>query len=201
MPPRRRECFENLARTTECEIICITPSNLELFVVPDHPLHPAYSYLSETHKADYLRCYLMHFYGGGYTDIKLQSGSWKQAFDDLKTSDAWINGYPVMHGHTIDACKHDWTNVVGCSALLCKANTEFTREWYSQLLHVLDTKVEELKRNPARHPQAAKWDHQGYPLEWSEILGDIYQPLCLKYKDKILKTLPSPNLELQTYRF
>ncbi len=27
-----------------------------------------------------------------------------------------------------------------------------------------------------------------YPIRWSEILGDIVQPLCLKYQDRILFT-------------
>jgi hypothetical protein len=52
------------------EVKVITPTLLPYFVLPDHPLHPAYKFLSAAHKADYLRCYLMHFYGGGYSDIK-----------------------------------------------------------------------------------------------------------------------------------
>lgn len=202
MPPKRLECFQKLTHTTECEIVCITPHNLDQFILPEHPLHPAYPYLSETHKADYLRCYLMHFYGGGWSDIKLQSGSWKSAFDDLMRDDRTIaNGYATSDGHVIPSCRHESTSVIGSAAFLFKPNTEFTQQWYITLMRVLDERLESLKQNPARHPQAAAWDRQGYPLEWSEILGDIYQPLCLKYKDRIIKTLPQPDLRLETYRF
>ena len=32
----------------------------------------------------------------------------------------------------------------------------------------------------------------GYPISWTEILGDIFHPLTSKYRDKILFTIPIP---------
>lgn len=62
---------------TYANIVLITPNNLANYV--KEPLHEAFSYLSLTHKADYLRCYFMHYFGGGYTDIKAHFKSWQGA--------------------------------------------------------------------------------------------------------------------------
>lgn len=201
MPPKRLECFRKLCESTDCEIVCITPSNLNQFVLSEHPLHSAYPYLSETHKADYLRCYLMHFYGGGYTDIKLQSGSWKKAFDDLYLSDAIANGYPVSEGHTAPSCMGYWKQLIGTNALICKPRTPFTHAWYSALISVLDNALEDLRKNPSTYPQAAKWDGRGYPLEWTATNSDIFHKIAIEFLPNILRTVPPPNLQLETYRF
>jgi hypothetical protein len=72
MSQNRLDGLHNLQTVSECEVILVTPQNLNQYILPDAPLHPGYKYLSETHKADYLRTYFMHFYGGGYSDIKKQ---------------------------------------------------------------------------------------------------------------------------------
>lgn len=61
----------------------LMPDDIMKMQLPDHPYHRAYQYLSYTHRADYLRCYFMHFYGGGYADIKEYSkdNNWKECFD------------------------------------------------------------------------------------------------------------------------
>ena len=202
MGENRLKCFNKLVESTQCEIVYITAENIHSYILPNHPLHPAYQYLSETHKADYLRCYFMHFYGGGYTDIKLQGGPWNQAFEDMDKYGWMINGYPLTYeGHATTLCREVWYKVLATSAMICKPNTMFTQEWYTQLIHCMDEHLEELKKNPATYPQAAKWDGKGYPIEWTGILGDIFQPLCLKYQDYLGRSVPPLNTELSTYRY
>ena len=74
------------------EVIFVNRENLSSWVVENSPLHPAYNYLSSVHKADYLRCYLMHHHGGGYTDIKVIENSWLLPFEQLEKSNCLING-------------------------------------------------------------------------------------------------------------
>jgi hypothetical protein len=200
MSENRLKCFNKLAESTQCEIVCITPENIHSYILPNHPLHPAYQYLSETHKSDYLRCYFMHFYGGGYTDIKLQGGSWIQAFDDMDKYGWMINGYPLTYdGHSVESCKHSWDKLIIGGAIICRSNTLLTQEWYTQLIQYMNENLEELKRNPATYPQAAKWDRRGYPIEWTGMVA-IFQSLCLKYEDYIGRSVPPLNTDLHTYR-
>jgi hypothetical protein len=65
MSVQRKECFNKLVNKSGCKVILTTRGNLNNWILPEAPLHPAFEYLSFTHKVDYLRTYFMHFYGGG----------------------------------------------------------------------------------------------------------------------------------------
>jgi hypothetical protein len=62
MSANRKKCLDSIYQHAGVDIVLITEDNLNHWLV--EPLHPAFEYLSLTHKADYLRSYLMHFYGG-----------------------------------------------------------------------------------------------------------------------------------------
>jgi hypothetical protein len=187
MSPQREECLKQFKETCGCNVILITTKNLHDYILPEHPLHPAYQFLSETHKADYLRTYLMHFRGGGYSDIKRTTGSWKQSFDDLQNSEYWICGYKEIPGGVGYGDGSRWTELVGNGAYICKPGTPLTTEWYTDMIKLLDTKLERLKQFPAKHPQDCGG---GYPVEWNEMLGRIFHRVAYTHKDKLLNTLP-----------
>ena len=51
--------------------------------------------------------------------------------------------------------------------------------------------------HPARFPRDFRGAlHNGtrseYPISWSEILGDIFLPICYEFSEKIKNTLPQP---------
>jgi hypothetical protein len=197
MSENRKRCLEKLKQDTECRIVLVTPENLDSYILPEHPLHEAYPYLSETHKADYLRTYFMHFYGGGYSDIKEPGGSWKKAFDDMRNSDAYINGYRESGPGDIafpEVAEH-YNSLVGNGAYIVKPNTSFTHAWYSSMLDVLDKKIEELKRNPAKRTDDVPSYGNGYPIEWAEILGRIFHRVSMDILDYILFTVPRPIMK------
>jgi len=81
MSDARKQSLEQLKQVSDMNVILVTKDNLHTYILPDHPLHEAYKYLSETHKSDFLRIYFMNFYGGGYSDIKRATGSWKPAYE------------------------------------------------------------------------------------------------------------------------
>lgn len=195
MSEKRRDCFEKLKEISECRIILVTPENLDEYILPEHPLHQAYPYLSETHKADYLRTYFMHFYGGGYSDIKTPSGSWKSAFSDLQNRDnVYINGYRELSPGDIAApevSKH-YSSLIGNCAYIVKPGTDFTKSWYGAMLKTLDEKLDRLKQNPATYPQEKAEDGNGYPIEWNEMLGRIFHKKLIDIQDNILFTVPRP---------
>ena len=196
----RKQSIEQLRITTEVNITVITKENLNEYILPSDPLHPAYEYLSLVHKADYLRTYFMHFYGGGYTDIKKTTSTWKPAFDMLYNSDKWINGYseiadkakyPDGYGDDFKIIEYDWSVLLGNCCYICKPKTPLTQEWYNEMLELLNQKLELLKLHPALHPRD-HYDLNGskYPLYWEEMLGKIFHKVSFKYKDHLMNTLP-----------
>src|SRR3954468_2769032 len=100
MPDTRKRCWDSFAVTGLAPIL-VTPNTLDRWIVPEHPLHDAYEYLSPVHRADYLRAYFMFHHGGGYADIKTQTGSWLPAIDRLLASKRLIAaGYREIRGGT-----------------------------------------------------------------------------------------------------
>ena len=190
----RKDSLESLKQVSECNVVLITPENLPRYIKSDHPLHEAYEYLSQTHKADYLRTYLMHFYGGGYSDIKKTTGSWKASFDELARSDKWICGYAEIDGGVAyEPLKDKWKDLIGNGAYICKPNTPLTNEWYNDMIKLLDRKLEGLKLNPAKSPRNGHNEggpDSKYPIDWNEMLGRIFHRLIYKYKDHVMNTLP-----------
>jgi hypothetical protein len=88
----RKECLDLIKKNIGVKVILITPENIDEFIKPNYPLHKTYYYLSDFHKSDYLRTYLMHHYGGGYSDIKRIYTDWNIFFDNLNNSNNFANG-------------------------------------------------------------------------------------------------------------
>ena len=86
MSADRSAALQSLMLNIGCPVVLLTPDTLTNWVLPEHPLHPAYPYLSLTHKADYLRVYMMYHHGGGYTDIKRVTRNWRPLFEALLSS-------------------------------------------------------------------------------------------------------------------
>ncbi len=193
MSQNRRNCLDQLPLVTEANVLLIDVNNYRDYILQIEPLHPAFEYLSETHKADYLRTYFMHFYGGGYTDIKYTTGSWKNSFDEMSnTSDKVICGYKEIgpHGVPVMELREHWEDLIGGGCYICKPNSIFTQNWYSRMVEILDKKLDLLKANPSRYPQDCSEDGQGYPLAWQEILGRIFHRVCYEERASISQSLP-----------
>ena len=202
MNEKRQRCLEYSKEISKCNIVLVTKQNLEQYILKDHPLHPAYQYLSETHKADYLRTYFANFHGGGYMDIKRTLGSWVECFEDLRNSDdKWMCGYRLKNDDVAyTPNRPNFHHLIGVCGFICKPQTQLTKEWYQDMITVLDEKLEELKKNPAKYTDDSTWKNSGYPLRWAEILGYIFHRVQYEYRDKILYTLPYLNTDLNDYR-
>lgn len=198
MDEKRKMCLKLLKKFSKCNVILVTPDNLDSFILKEHPLHPGYQYLSSVHKSDYLRTYFMNFLGGGYSDIKSTSGSWVESFKILKESDdKWIIGYKELKkGSAYNPDENAWRYLIGNGAYISKPNTPLTNKWYNEMIELMDRKFEALKANPATsHRDYFNFNGSLYPLGWSELLGQIFHRVCYEYKDKIINTLPLPKFK------
>ena len=211
MSPDRVRSLRNLQSLSKCEVVLVTTKDLHRFEKKEYPIHESYEHLTFTHRADYLRCYFMHIYGGGYSDVKAPTNSWESAFEDLNaTSFSYVNGYRELNPDCIaDAAGYEFSNamkmnydrVVGCSAFICKPQTPFTKDWFEMMHKKMDFFSPYLKANPGVYPQEQPGmlidgKISRYPLRWAEILGTIWHPLCIKYSYNLLQTLPVCNFSM-----
>ena len=183
---------------TGAYIQLVDTENLHEFMVDGCPLHPAYPYLSETHKCDYLRTYFMDHYGGGYSDIKIPNGSWTKAFETLEHNpDIWINGYPEDGPDAIahQPSSHLWKKLPGNGAYVCRAKTPFVKAWFEKQAATLDRHYEALKAHPSTQPDCCIEYVPGtkYPLHWNELLGRIFHEEAAKITDRIRLEIPIPD--------
>lgn len=212
MSEQRKRCFDMIQQTIGAPVTLVTDANLHEYVLKDHPFHEAYPYLSSVMKCDYVRAYCMNQYGGGYTDIKQTFASWRPYFQDLRANeDKWICGYkePDVGRVALQVPENKelqerlfakWEQLIGVCSCICKPRTPFTEEWMANIHSVLDRMLPQLKERPANHPRDAfqHWIHGSYstyPLYWAQICSCIVHPLCLKYSERILNTLPPPLFE------
>jgi FkbM family methyltransferase len=199
MSENRIQCLWSLYNNTGCPVALVNENTVANWINESHPLHPAYPYLSSTHKADYLRCYLMHHYGGGYTDIKMTTKAWGAFFQGLQASEQWAlgyteleNGMPHLVGEQGELMRRNYADLIGMCAFIFRKQTPLTHEWMRQVNAVLDARLEALRAHPATHPM----DQSGvilpdgqkspYPLRWAELLGEILHPLLWQFRDKLL---------------
>lgn len=181
--------------------------DIKKYELPDSPYHPAYEFLSEIHKADYLRCYFMHYYGGGYSDIKFNPICWKTAWDNFLKSDKLICGYaethpehiaPQQYKHLDLEMKQNFYKLIGNCCYLAKPQSIITKDWFEEVNRILDSKLDDLENNPSSFPQDTKGyiksdgSVSGYPLRWAEICGEVFHRVIYKYKNYVDYSLSTP---------
>jgi hypothetical protein len=221
MNENRLAGLRSIEQTIGVEVVVIDESSLSQWVDPSLPLHPAFEHLTAIQKSDYLRCYLLHVHGGGYADIKPQSGSWIPAFDDLDaTPDAYGSGYTevgrsgvAQFGLTLTRhwelrplewrwWRYRWLQLnhrrlIGNGAFVFRPDSRFTRSWFDRLTLAMDRSADALAANPGRFPKERSGEiYDGvksrYPIHWGAIQADIFHPLCLRHHRRILHGVPTP---------
>ena len=204
-PDRATEVFSILANTQR-PVIFLTPRSYRLWELPNAPFHPATQFISECHMSDYLRVYLMHHFGGGYSDIKFTFKSWVGAFADLKNdTDALALGFPFDEPGEFGLSKKFTGTVeledykanyvpfgIGHSAFIFKRKTSLTEDMLNMLHEFLDEKLPELKENPSKTQKDSfgrilpDGSISKYPLDYTEMGPDIFHKALYKHKTRIL---------------
>lgn len=191
-PMRSQGLTELKERNPETPVVMVTPDNLGDYLVPGYPLHPSYFDLAFVHRSDYLRSYFMHHHGGGYSDIKAPTAAWRPAFQRLNdVPDAWVVGYQER-AHKEAAWMDDrfgrhlrfhFPRLLGQCAFICRSNSPLTADWYFEIQRRMDALAPALAERPSRTP----FGEPGYPVPWTYLHAQVFQPLHLKYQEHILR--------------
>ncbi|MGV3016612.1 capsular polysaccharide synthesis protein [Rothia sp. 88186D007BW] len=185
----------------------ITEENLGDWIKADFPLHPAFPYLSNVHQSDYIRTYLMHHYGGVYSDIKAISIRWNVLLEMLN-SDEQLYAIGPSERTFENVAKAPGAGKLGKdqelyyretlypAAYVCKPYSPFTFSHYREIERRLDYFEDLLKENPAEQPWG---DNDNYPVPWNALHGQIFSPLNLKFFDHI-RAIPGKINNLSNHR-
>lgn len=187
MSENRKRGLQSIEEVSGVKIILISPDNLESYILKDFPLHKSYNNLSFIHRSDYLRCYFMHHYGGGYADVKTYHHSWKKALKKINShKDKWVLGYPEVGGiakvggKLYEDLSFHITLLIGNGAFICRPHTTLTNEWYIELHRRMDEYAEKLELYS--NGKIAE-----YPVPYTYLMGNIFHPLCLKFHKKLIQ--------------
>lgn len=170
----------------------ITDENLHEYIRQDHPLHATYTNLALTHKSDYLRAYFMHYYGGGYLDVKTIKSSWVPAFQRLRENkSAWVLGYrelshataSTLPGRMQSQVRKNFFRIIGNGAFICKPESPITSEWLAEVERRLAYYEQPLKIRPGgiRGGEATT---EVVPKH--ALLGGVFGALNLKYHEHLI---------------
>jgi hypothetical protein len=190
MSENRKKTLTELSKYSRCEVDVITPSNLKYYVLPEHPLHEGYKYLTLKHKSQYLKYYFMHFYGGGFSSIKSTNDTWKHAFNYMEWFEmVYVNGSRKKMTDDED-CIRKMLN----DCCIVRPNTEFTHELYERMNRIMDEKLTDLKNMTfVPVPHECNERNRKYPIKMYEI-DDIFYDVLTKYmySAHMLYMVPSP---------
>ena len=206
MPVNRAAALLSILNNINCPVQLLHDDNYRSWILPENPFHPAFEFLTDTHKSDYLRAYLMYHFGGGYTDLKFTFNDWSSKFVELGNSDKYCLGYrenapnavclnlvEKLNPGIVEQLRSAYTAFPGTSAFIFKRHTPFAKDLLEAMHSVLDAKHEDLKRFPGRYPQEFKGTLlpdktvSRYPLDWVELLGDNFHSIAFfTYLDHLM---------------
>ena len=210
MSKSRSQGIEYMEKYIGIPLCLVTKENLDEFIAPNAPIHPAFHYLSDVHKSDYMRIYLLHHYGGGWHDIKPTQTCLVEAWEQFSNPDVYLVGKPEIKGGA--AHIHDrngrwmprfWSKLVATNRWVGKAMTPLSEELFKDINQLLDDNLLKLKKHPAKHAyakkrnlikQLIKMEFSNYPLQWT-VFGNVFHPLNLKYLENIKRNLPKDKIE------
>lgn len=216
MNEKRQQSINTLSALSGVNVILIDHDKFYTYENPEIPIHQGFKYLSDVHKSDYARAYMMYFYGGGYSDIKPNSFDWNVHFDKLFTSKKDAIGYSENSFNDIgnfwgsnksvnaDVVKN-YKKFVGMGHFIFKPKTDIAYQWLKEIHTKIDNVYDVLENNPGLHPYSVSGGiHSGYsgevdhsivnteyPFEWAELCGILMHKIQYNNKfDNFLHGMP-----------
>lgn len=218
MSEHRKNCFQSIYSNSGIETIeFITPWNYKQYEVTEHPFHEGFEYLSEVHKGDYLRAYIIYYFGGCWTDVKYIDHDWNRYFDLLEQNpDKWGIGFqemiidPKTQLYRVHNSDHPHAKCISMAHFIFRKKTPLFFDYISRIEYKINQKIDLLKKYPGSvHPLICsdKLTNMGvkgfipehllgynYPLEWMELSGTFFHVQSLPSAlGKVMYGMPPAN--------
>jgi hypothetical protein len=118
-------------------------------------------------------------------------------------SDCLALGYPEISANAVaqlpgelgDQLRTHYAELIGYCSMIFRRRSELTTEWMDATHRKLDALLPVLQVHPAQHPM----DQIGvtlpngtvseYPLQWTALGGNIFHPVILKYRHRVVKSV------------
>lgn len=204
----RKAALKVLAKSAKNLVLLNTPRFYAL-ENKEIPIHKGFTHLTDNHKSDYARAYMMYFYGGGYSDVKPNEFDWDPYFDKLFLSRADAIGYAERHPYDVafypnnsegkTFLENNYHKFMGNGHYIFKPKTDIAFRWITEIHKKMDERYDQLVKHPGKtvHVTDPNYDtlmSGGYPFEWNEIGGRVLQKLEYEYELKnILTDMPFTN--------
>jgi len=221
MSPARAKAYDFLIKkNSNCQVKLVSEVDFKKYEVKTNPIPKEFYLLSFTHQSDYVRSYLMHHYGGAYSDIKPYGFNFSSILSQLyKDSNCWGISYPyrkeelrsLKNFHGIDDIENG-DQYLGYGCFAYKSKTDFTKKWLELNDSMLKKNSTELINSPGTyHPRAIhsgvfQQDFNdlnvyptGYPFGWGNFIGN-YQLAQKYYLDHFKPILPQLFFDHKYYR-
>jgi hypothetical protein len=206
---RRFNSLKSLIENIKVPVIIITNENYKNWEIKENPIHEGFKYLSGNHKSDYLRAYLLCYYGGGYHDIKWREKSWENEWDKFIDPNVWLIGRRELNENCIgynpenneEYIQKEFNKLITMGWVISTPKNEYIQTLLNKINKKLDDKIEILKLKSAPNPRCGignGCDKNEYPFRWLELMGEIFHPLLLNYIEHINYTLP--DILYKTYK-
>lgn len=206
MSENRKKCYQSLVEHSGCKITLINKNNFFDYEVSGSEIHKGFKYLSDVHKSDYARGYLMYHHGGGYTDIKQCDFSWREYFDQLKNSDADFISYAERREQDCSyyLAKPNYFNIGGNGMFIFKKQTVTGKAWRDGVEEIMDRIYNKLVDHPGTyHPRAVtggiidgkRFRGSQYPLRWEELQSEVFHKVQYENPGRAILTMPFINIE------
>ena len=138
-----------------------------------------------------MRAYVMHHHGGVYLDVKKGYRGVRGAMERFAgLPGKWVMGYREIGADGVSpepgtihrALRRHHGMLIGTPALAARPGTPFSMEWCAEIESRMDRWAPAL----AAAPGNTFGTNAGYPVPWAAVQGATFQPLCLKYHERVL---------------
>lgn len=192
----RTACLQSIKDFSAVNVIVIDDNKFYTYNNPEIPIHKGFKYLSSVGKSEYVRAYMMYFYGNGYSDIKKCEFDWNPYFDKLMLSYNSCIGYEPKAATDIGNFWHDnmgilknvrihYKKFMGMGYFIFKPKTELAFRYLLEVHRRMDISYDTLEKNPGVHPYivpgglhksytgslSLTTENKNYPFSWAELGG------------------------------